>query len=63
TPHYLKQNQIDLIVTNYAEHASAFRDTIECIVFKTIPSSSDWNRLLERINPDVTRQFALKDLF
>jgi len=60
---YLEQNTIDLLVTNYAEHATEFRDIVECIVFKTIPSSSDWNRLLERINPDVTRQFALKDLF
>lgn len=63
TPQYLKQNQIDLLVTNYAEHAAAFRNIVECIVFKTIPTSSDWNRLLERINPNVTRQFALKDLF
>jgi hypothetical protein len=60
---YLEQNTIDLLVTNYAEHATEFRDIVECIVFKTIPSSSDWNRLLERINPNVTRQFALKDLF
>ncbi len=59
---YLEQNTIDLLVTNYAEHATEFRDIVECIVFKTIPSS-DWNRLLERINPNVTRQFALKDLF
>lgn len=56
------QKNIDLLVTNYAEHAADFRDIVECIFFKTIPTSADWNRLIDRINPNVTRQFALKDL-
>ncbi|WP_225000647.1 helix-turn-helix domain-containing protein [Enterococcus casseliflavus] len=31
---YIMQKNIDLLVTNYAEHAADFRDIVECIFFK-----------------------------
>ncbi len=58
---YLEQNHIDLLITNYSEHITEFREITECLLFKSIPAASDWNRLLEKINPKIINQYVLKD--
>lgn len=58
---YLKKHHINLVITNYYEHIEEFSNITECILFKTIPDASDWNRLLEKINPKITNQYLLSD--
>lgn len=58
---YLIENKIDILITNYPEHVEEFQSEAECILFRSIPSASDWNRLLEKINPKITNQYFLAD--
>ncbi|MDY4306904.1 hypothetical protein SNF32_04420 [Enterococcus mundtii] len=36
------------MITNHPEHVEEFQEVTECILFRSIPSASDWNRLLEK---------------
>lgn len=58
---YLLKNKIDFLITNHPEHVEEFQEVTECILFRSIPSASDWNRLLEKINPKIINQYFLAD--
>ncbi|OTN75889.1 hypothetical protein A5886_000965 [Enterococcus sp. 8G7_MSG3316] len=58
---YLIDNQIDLLITNYPEHMSEFREVTDCLLFKTIPDAADWNRLIKQLNPKIMNQYQIVD--
>lgn len=58
---YLEMNDIDILVTNYSEYINEFNEFTECVLFRSIPTANDWNRLLTRINPKITNQYLLAD--
>lgn len=59
TNHYFEINQIDILVTNQEEYVASLTDTIDYVLFKTIPDKEDWSNLLERINPNMIKDFSL----
>lgn len=59
---YLKEKGIDLLITNYSEYTTEFLLDVECILLKAIPDASDWNRLLNKINPRILRLVVLENL-
>lgn len=59
TPKYFRKNQIDLLVTNHEDHITDLIQDIDYLIFKTIPDGEDWNRLLNQINPQITRDFRI----
>ena len=60
--HFFYQNQIDIFVTNYADYVSYLEKDMEYILFQSIPTIDDWNHLLERINPQILKDFSLNPL-
>ena len=60
---YLEKNKIDILVTNYSEYIADFDNCTECILFRSIPTASDWNKLLAKVNPKITYQYKLSDRF
>ena len=60
--HFFYLNQIDILVTNYADYVSYLEKDMECILFQPIPTIDDWNHLLERINPQIMKDFSLNPL-
>ncbi|WP_213355498.1 helix-turn-helix domain-containing protein [Enterococcus casseliflavus] len=59
---YLEEKGIDLLVTNYSEYITEFLLNVECILLKAIPDASDWNRLLNKINPRILRLVVLENI-
>lgn len=60
TQTYFEENKIDLFVTNQEEYITELVDEIDFVVFKAIPDSTDWNHLLNRINPQITKDFSIE---
>lgn len=58
---YLQENSIELLVTNYSEYLTEYLLNLNCLLFKTIPDANDWNKLLNYINPKITRTFLLQN--
>lgn len=58
---YIKDQQIDLLVTNYHEYLSLPFLNLEYFLIKTVPDSTDWARLLQRINPNLLHNFPRMD--
>lgn len=56
---YFETNEIDLFVTNQEEYITDLVKNIKFVVFKAIPDSTDWNHLLNRINPTITKDFSV----
>ncbi|MFQ6577790.1 helix-turn-helix domain-containing protein [Enterococcus casseliflavus] len=50
SPEYFQRNQIDLIVTNYAEYAAEY-GSIECLLFRPYPDKQDWESLEQKLDP------------
>lgn len=61
SPAYLKEKQIDLLVTNYSEYTMEYLLEVECILLKSFPDATDWNRLLNQINPRILRLVVLNN--
>lgn len=59
TREYFETNEIDLFVTNQEEYITDLVENIAFFVFKAIPDSTDWNHLLNRINPTITKDFSI----
>jgi len=53
TTAYLKENAIDLVVTNYSEYLSEFILSTDYLLLKTIPDHQDWLRVIEKIDPQL----------
>lgn len=60
TQTYFEENKIDIFVTNQEEYITELVDEIDFVVFKAIPDSTDWNHLLNRINPQITKDFSIE---
>ncbi|WP_430612520.1 helix-turn-helix domain-containing protein [Enterococcus sp. DIV0876] len=58
---YIAENGINLLVTNYPEYMNDFLSTIDCLLLKAIPDATDWNNLLNHINPKITRHTVLSN--
>lgn len=58
---YIKDQQIDLLVTNYHEYLSLPFLNLEYFLIKTVPDSTDWARLLQQINPNLLHNFPRMD--
>ncbi|OTN75894.1 hypothetical protein A5886_000970 [Enterococcus sp. 8G7_MSG3316] len=58
---FINDNQIDLLVTNYHEYLSLPFLDLEYFLIKTVPDSTDWARLLQRINPNILHSFTRID--
>ncbi|MBV6372587.1 hypothetical protein IGJ74_000826 [Enterococcus sp. AZ009] len=58
---YFEENNIDLLVTNYSDYLTDYLLDIECILFKSIPEASDWNKLFYWLNPKITHDFILEN--
>lgn len=56
---YLKEKNIELLITNYSEYATEYLLDVESILLKPIPDASDWNRLLNKINTRILRLVVL----
>lgn len=56
---FFEANQVELFVTNYPDYISYFQQSIDFVLFKSIPDIADWNRLLERIDPQLPKDFSL----
>lgn len=56
---FFYNQQIDIFVTNYADYVTYLEKDIDYILFQAIPDMEDWNHLLERINPQILRDFSL----
>lgn len=50
---YLKDNQIDLIITNYNEYLINLDYGIEIVLFELIPTKRDWKRLFQILTPTL----------
>lgn len=61
SPSYLQSNSIDLLVTNYSEYLTEYLLNSDCLLFKSIPDANDWNKLLNHINPKITRNLLLQN--
>lgn len=53
---YLKENKIDLIITNYSEYAINLDYGIDIILFEMIPTIKDWERLFEILIPSLLKK-------
>ncbi|MDK4450920.1 helix-turn-helix domain-containing protein [Enterococcus casseliflavus] len=60
TSQYIKEHNIDIIVSNYPE---VFSDDFDAkqILFNTIPDAEDWNRLFFTINPKIIANYRITD--
>ncbi len=56
---YLKEKNINLLITNYPEYATEYLLDVESVLLKSIPDAADWNHLLNRINPRILRLVVL----
>lgn len=56
---FFYKNQIDIFVTNYADYVSYLEKDMAYILFHSIPTIDDWNNLLERINPQILKDFSI----
>jgi hypothetical protein len=56
---YIDRYQIDLVVTNYSEYMIDLLKDHHAILFQTVPDANDWNRLLNEINAQITKEFSL----
>lgn len=56
---YIKENKIDLVVTNYSEYMDDLLVGQPAILFQAIPDANDWNRLLQEINVRIREKFLL----
>jgi len=56
---FLDNNEIDLVVTNYAEYITDCVLSIDYILTKAIPTTDDWNTVLEKVNPKINKVFSL----
>lgn len=56
---YLKEKKIDLLTTNYSEYTTEYLLDVESVLLKSIPDASDWNRLLNHINPRILHLVVL----
>lgn len=59
TADFIKYYKIDLFVTNTEEYIGKIRGKTDFLVFKKYPDEFDWNHLLDKINPEITRDFSL----
>lgn len=62
SPEYLQEKNIDLLVTNYSEYTTEFLLEVECVLLKSFPDATDWNRLLKQINPRILRLVVLDNV-
>lgn len=56
---FFYNQKIEIFVTNYADYVSYLEKDMDYILFKSIPDIEDWNHLLERINPQIQKDFSL----
>ncbi|MBP1044305.1 helix-turn-helix domain-containing protein [Vagococcus sp. BWB3-3] len=49
---------VDIIVTNYSEYINDYVLKSEYLLFQTIPTADDWNSLLKKISPALTKTSA-----
>ena len=56
---YLKEKNINFLITNYSEYATEYLLDVESVLLKSIPDAADWNYLLNRINPRILRLVVL----
>lgn len=56
---FLKENEFDLLITNYDEFWFDINQGTETIIIKSIPDIQDWNRILNKVNPRITKLFTL----
>ncbi|WP_429975012.1 helix-turn-helix domain-containing protein [Enterococcus sp. DIV0840c] len=59
TQAYFDRNQVDLFVTNQEEYITELVANIDFILLKSLPDAEDWNELLTRINPQITKDFSI----
>lgn len=52
--------ELDLLVTNCQEYKERYEDEREVLLFQSIPTASDWNSLLEKINPAILNHVILQ---
>lgn len=56
---YIKNNKIDLLVTNYNEYLTYSSLGPECLLLKSIPDGLDWINLLNKIDPNLQHMFRV----
>lgn len=59
TSDYLKENAIDLVVTNYSEYLSEFILSTDSLLLKAIPDHQDWLRVIEKIDPQLGQALSV----
>lgn len=59
TQEYFDKNKIDLFITNQEEYITESVANIDFVLFKSLPDAEDWNELLTRINPQITKDFSI----
>jgi len=59
TSDYLKENAIDLVVTNYSEYLSEFILSTDSLLLKAILDHQDWLRVIEKIDPQLGQALSV----
>lgn len=62
TKFYFERHQIDLFVTNQEEYTIEFYEGMDCMLFKSLPDTSDWNKLLNYINPRIIQDLSFENV-
>lgn len=61
THQYVQNKNINLLITNYSEYMTEWMLEVDCVLLKSMPDASDWNRLLNHINPKITHSVHLNN--
>lgn len=58
---YIKDHDINLIVTNYMDYTEEYINDIDYLLMQTFPDASDWNNLIQKLNPKILRTLSLSN--
>ena len=59
TQEYFDKNKVDIFITNQEEYITELVANIDFVLLKSLPDAEDWNELLTRINPQITKDFSI----